>query len=289
MHRCFWRRPILQAIKIIWQLKPDCVLGTGGFVAGPGGVAAWMLGKPVVIHEQNAVAGTTNRLLARIASKIMTGFPAPFQGRSDTLYTGNPVRKEITCLTEPADRLIERKDCLRVLVLGGSQGSVPLNRVLPESIAGMKEESRPEILHQAGKFDLESCAADYAERGLSVKVVAFIDDMAKAYAWADLVICRAGALTIAELTNAGVAAIVVPLPHAIDDHQSRNAEWLVLNHAAVSVKQADFTPDWLSQQLDRYLRVRAELVEMSVNSHKLARADAARDIALACLEVTDGR
>jgi UDP-N-acetylglucosamine--N-acetylmuramyl-(pentapeptide) pyrophosphoryl-undecaprenol N-acetylglucosamine transferase len=217
-------RALIQALAVMRRRAPDVVLGMGGFVSGPGGLAARLSGRPLVIHEQNAIPGLTNRLLSRLAGRVLVGFPGTFPGRER--HTGNPVRAAIARLPEPAARLAGRSGPMRLLVLGGSQGALGLNRVVPEALAELSPEARPEVWHQAGERHVALAQEEYGQAGVEGRVVAFIDDMSVAYAWADLVLCRAGALTIAELAAAGVGALLVPYPHAVDDHQSANAAFL---------------------------------------------------------------
>lgn len=276
---------IAQALAVVWRLRPRCVLGTGGFVAGPGGLAARLLGVPLVLHEQNAVAGTTNRLLARVARRVLLGLPGPFAGNARAAFVGNPVRAPITGLADPGERLAGREGLrLRVLVIGGSQGARALNEVVPPAIAQLPEDRRPELRHQCGPRDEEACAARYAALGLVDRPLPFIEDMAAAYAWADLVICRAGALTVSELAAAGLGSILVPLPGAIDDHQNANARWLEEGGAALRIAQPDFTPQWLAAALERLGNDRATLLAMARAARALARPGAAAAVAGACLE-----
>lgn len=278
---------IIQALAIMRRLRPRCVLGTGGFVAGPGGLAARLLGVPVVLHEQNAVAGTTNRILARVARTILLGLPGPFAGNPKARLVGNPVRAAIAALEVPETRLAGRTDApLRLLVLGGSQGARVLNHVLPAALALIEPAGRPEVLHQCGAAEREACAARYAQSGVDARTEAFVEDMAAAYAWADLVVCRAGALTVSELAVAGLAAILVPLPGAIDDHQNANARWLEAEGAALRCQQSQFTPEWLASELQRLARSREQLVAMACRARAIARPSAADDVALACLEAS---
>jgi UDP-N-acetylglucosamine--N-acetylmuramyl-(pentapeptide) pyrophosphoryl-undecaprenol N-acetylglucosamine transferase len=276
---------VAQAIGVLRRLRPGCVLGTGGFVAGPGGLAAWLLRIPLVLHEQNAVAGTTNRLLARVAKRILLGLPGPFAEDPRARLVGNPVRADIAALADPAERLAERDGRPRLLVIGGSQGAAVLNEVLPGALAGIDHAERPEVVHQCGERALETCRARYREAGVAAHVVAFVEDMAGAYEWADLVVCRAGALTVSELAVAGAASILVPLPTAIDDHQSANARWLAEAGAALVVAQRELTPDRLSAQLRRLLADRDALLAMARQARAIGRAEAADAVAAACLEV----
>ncbi|MGH8561955.1 MAG: undecaprenyldiphospho-muramoylpentapeptide beta-N-acetylglucosaminyltransferase, partial [Nevskiales bacterium] len=219
-------RALLQAIGILRRYRPQVVIGLGGFVAGPGGFAAWLLGRPLIIHEQNAIAGLTNRLLARLARRVLEAFPDTFPVSGKRLTVGNPVRPEIAALPPPEQRLAGRSGAVRMLVLGGSLGALALNRGVPQALALLPPELRPDVRHQAGRT-LDEANKAYAAAGLDIQPEAFIEDMAAAYAWADLLVCRAGALTVAELAAAGLPALLIPFPHAVDDHQSANAHYLV--------------------------------------------------------------
>ncbi|MFA7552654.1 MAG: undecaprenyldiphospho-muramoylpentapeptide beta-N-acetylglucosaminyltransferase [Spongiibacteraceae bacterium] len=278
---------VYASIKLIATLKPVCILGMGGFVSGPGGLAAWLSRRPLVIHEQNAVAGTTNRLLAKLADKILLGYPIEL-GNRKSRYIGNPVRAAIAQLASPEQRLGHRSGALHLLVLGGSLGSKPINDVVPYGVCAMSAEQRPEIWHQTGKAHDEIVNETYQQLGLKARVDAFIDDMAAAYEWADVVLCRAGALTVAELTAAGVASVLVPLPHAIDDHQTENARWLVENNAGLMLPQQLLTPAALSAQLSELASDRQYLLTMSIAARALAKVDAAEQVAATCMEVACG-
>lgn len=273
-----------QALAIVLRLRPRCVLGTGGFVAGPGGIAAWLTRTPLVLHEQNAVAGTTNRWLARVARAILLGLPGPFAGNRRARLVGNPVRASITALPGPAARLAAHAGALRVLVVGGSQGARVLNQTLPAALALIAAAERPAVWHQCGRAEEGDCRERYAAAGVEARVEAFIDDMAAAYAWADVVVCRAGALTVSELAAAGLAAILVPLPNAIDDHQSVNARVLAAAGAAIAVAQREFDAAWLAARLRELAADRARLLAMGDAARTVARPAAARDVARTCLE-----
>jgi UDP-N-acetylglucosamine--N-acetylmuramyl-(pentapeptide) pyrophosphoryl-undecaprenol N-acetylglucosamine transferase len=279
-----WRLAIAvaEALRIVRRRRPKVVLGMGGFASGPGGLAAWLLGRPLVIHEQNAVAGLTNRLLAGIAREVLEAFPGSFSARTKTRLTGNPVRAEIIALPDPQQRLAGRTGALRLLVLGGSQGARALNDTVPAAVAQLPAGSRPEIWHQSGEATLELARRAYAETGVSARVEAFITDMAAAYAWADVVVCRAGALTIAELAAAGLPAVLVPFPGAVDDHQTRNAAYLVNAGAAVLIPQTELTPARLAAELAACDRDRALVMERARRARSLARPDATEEIAGLC-------
>jgi UDP-N-acetylglucosamine--N-acetylmuramyl-(pentapeptide) pyrophosphoryl-undecaprenol N-acetylglucosamine transferase len=277
-------RAVAQARRVLRRRRPGVVLGLGGFASGPGGIAAWLAGTPLVIHEQNAVAGLTNRWLARFATRIAEGFPGSFPAGQGALYVGNPVRPEIAALPPPRQRFESRSGPLRLFVFGGSQGATALNRLVPAALALLPASRRPQVLHQTGVKDLESTEAAYRAAGLQADVRAFVDDMATAYAEADLVVSRAGALTVAELAAAGVGAILVPFPAAVDDHQSRNAEWLARISAAQVVAEAGLTAPELANRLATLLgNGRTRLLAMAEAARAQARPDAARRMAELCL------
>lgn len=276
---------VLQAMKVIRRFKPHAVLGLGGFASGPGGLAARILGKPLVVHEQNAIAGTTNRWLAKIAQRRLEAFPNALPNAEQV---GNPVRADIIALPEPQIRLQDRHGPARLLVLGGSLGALKLNEMIPAALAGMREEDRPQVWHQAGRSHLSAASRAYAEAGIEARVDAFIDSMADAYGWADLVVCRAGALTVAEVTAAGLAALFVPYPYATDDHQSRNAQWLVSNHAAVMRQERELNTKLMRTELTALLSAPERLMTMAVNARSLAMPEAAERVAEICLEVVNG-
>jgi len=271
---------VVQALAIVRRIRPSVVLGMGGFVAGPGGIAAWLTRRPLLIHEQNAVAGTTNRLLSRIASRVFEAFPGSF-GRAGAITTGNPVRPGITAVGrarrhDPADR---RR---HLFVFGGSQGAQALNETLPRAIAELDPAARPIVRHQAGRQAGQTRAA-YAALGLDAEVTEFIEDMSSVYAWADLAVGRAGALTIAELAAAALGAILVPLPHAIDDHQRLNAEWFVRDGAGRIVPQAELTPERLARELADCLQP-DRIAVMSAAAGARAMPHATEQLAAACLD-----
>jgi UDP-N-acetylglucosamine--N-acetylmuramyl-(pentapeptide) pyrophosphoryl-undecaprenol N-acetylglucosamine transferase len=272
-----------QALAIVRRHRPTVVLGVGGFVTGPGGVAARTLGRPLVIHEQNAIAGLTNRWLARIANVVLEGFPGSFGARVRARCIGNPVRDAIALLPAPAARFANRAGSVRLLVIGGSLGARRLNTVLPQALARIAPGSRPEVRHQAGERGLAEAQAAYREAGVDARVTPFIDDMAGAYAWCDLIVCRAGALTISELTAAGLGAILVPFPGAVDDHQTANARLLVDAGAAVLIPDAELTPERLSSAITELARDRARLLDMAGRARSLARPKATQDLAAACI------
>jgi len=237
---------LIDSIGAIRRTRPDVVLGLGGFVAGPGGLAARIFGRPLVIHEQNAVAGMTNRILARLAGTVAEAFPGSFDPSVGAIAIGNPVRRSIEAL--PVHCAMPRPHA-HLLVFGGSQGARVLNRTVPAALALLEQAERPEVLHQTGRDRREEVAAAYAAAGVVCDVREFIDDMAEAYAWADLAVCRSGALTVAELAAAGVPGLLVPFPAAVDDHQTANARFLADRGAAVLVPESSLTPELLATQL----------------------------------------
>lgn len=275
-------RGFVQAWRHFGHIQPDVVLGLGGFISFPGGMMAALRGIPLVLHEQNSIAGLANRVLAGVAGRVLTGFPNVLKKAA---WVGNPVRPAIAALPAPAARYGERtarQEKLHLLIVGGSLGAQALNEVLPLGLAVLAEEFRPEIVHQAGEKHLENLRAAYERQGVAAHVTAFIDDMAGAYAWADLVICRAGALTIAELAAAGVASILVPFPHAVDDHQTANARFLSHAGAAILLPQAELTPEQLV--LLRNL-TRSQLQEMAEKARDLAMPAATESVANVCREI----
>lgn len=278
-------RALWQARRVIRRLQPVCVLGMGGYVTGPGGLAAWLAGVPLIIHEQNAVAGTSNRLLAPLASRICEAFPDTFRASGKRRTTGNPVREELF-LETPRAALEGRRP--RLLVLGGSLGAEPLNRLVPQALALLPAEQRPEIFHQAGRQHAEITEQRYREQGVEASVSPFVKDMARAYGWADLVICRSGALTVSELAAAGLPALLVPLPHAIDDHQTKNAEYLSSAGAAVLLPQATTDAATLAACLAEVLMNPQQLKNMASTARRLAKPDATRTVVDICLEVARG-
>jgi UDP-N-acetylglucosamine--N-acetylmuramyl-(pentapeptide) pyrophosphoryl-undecaprenol N-acetylglucosamine transferase len=250
-------RALRDALAALRRQQPQVVLGMGGFAAGPGGLAAWLTRRPLVIHEQNAASGLTNRMLARIATTVLEAFPGTFPGAQTV---GNPVRTGFAELPAPAQRLA--RETRRVLVIGGSQGARALNERMPEALKLLPAAQRPEIRHQAGRT-LEIAQTAYAKAGVQGEVTAFIEDMPEAFAWADLVVCRAGASTIAELTVAGCASVLVPYPYAVDDHQTRNGEHLQRSGAAVLVQESELGVEKLAALLSELLGDRPRLIRMA--------------------------
>jgi UDP-N-acetylglucosamine--N-acetylmuramyl-(pentapeptide) pyrophosphoryl-undecaprenol N-acetylglucosamine transferase len=277
-------RAVLEARAVLRRVRPRVVLGAGGYVSGPGGIAAWLLGIPLVIHEQNAVAGLTNRWLARIATEVLQAFPHSFPAHVRTVRTiGNPVRAEIAALPAPADRFAGRGARLRLLVFGGSQGAQRLNAVVPEAIARLDPARRPLVRHQTGERGCEAARAAYRERAVEAEVLPFIEDMAAAYAWADLALCRAGAMTITELEAAGLGAVLVPLAVATDDHQTKNAQALAALGAGRIVPERDLSAVTLSACLAELASDRAQLLRMAEAARAARTIDAADRLADCCV------
>lgn len=275
-------RALLSSLAVLHRLKPRSVLSMGGYVAGPGGVAARLLQRPLLVHEQNRVAGFTNRKLAQHARRVMAGFA---DSLPNAQWVGNPVRGAIASLPAPAQRMAGRSGKPRLLVLGGSLGARALNTSVPQALAQIAIEQRPEVLHQCGNRGIDEARKAYADAGVEARIVPFIEDMAGTYAWADLAVCRAGALTLAELTACGLGAVLVPFPHAVDDHQTRNAEALVAAGAAELIQERDLNTQDLAHRLTALLSDRARLLAMAEAARTLAKPDAAADIARACMEV----
>lgn len=277
-------RAVVAAVRVLRRVRPAVVLGMGGYVSGPGGLAAWLLRRPLVIHEQNAIPGLTNRVLSRLAVAVLEAFPGSFPGAAGALHTGNPVRADIAALPPPAARLATPRNGFRLLVLGGSQGARALNETVPAALAMLAPRLALDVRHQAGERNLVRARDAYARHGLAVDPVPFIDDMAASYAWADLVLCRAGAMTVAELAAAGCAAVLVPFPHAVDDHQSANAHHLSDAGAAVLLPESELEPARLGALLEELAGARDRLLAMAESARRLAVPDADRRVARCCLE-----
>ncbi len=272
--RGFWQG--LQAIRLV---RPNVVLGMGGYITFPGGMMAALTGVPLVLHEQNSVAGLANKVLARVADRIVTGFPDVLKGGD---WLGNQVRPEIAALPAPAERFAGRSGALRVLIIGGSLGAQALNEIVPQGMSRLNADELPQIVHQAGEKHIDALKAAYASVGVEAHCVPFVEDMAGAYGWADLVICRAGALTIAELAAAGVASILVPFPHAVDDHQTGNAKFLVNVGGAFLLPQTELTADSIGL-IRNYSR--GQLLEMAEKARSLAKPSATVEVANLCRDI----
>jgi UDP-N-acetylglucosamine--N-acetylmuramyl-(pentapeptide) pyrophosphoryl-undecaprenol N-acetylglucosamine transferase len=280
---------VLQSMRILRRLRPRAVLGAGGYVSGPGGVAAWLLRVPLLIHEQNAIAGLTNRWLSRFASRVLEAFPGSFPARVRALTVGNPVRADIAAIQEPALRFAGRGSRARLLVFGGSQGAQRLNSTVPLALSRLDPARRPEVRHQAGERGIAAARAAYDELEVEAEVLPFIDDMAAAYAWADLAVCRAGAMTVAELQAVGLGALMVPLPVATDDHQTKNAEVMVRIGAGRVLQERDMTPDSLSADLAELTSDRPRLLKMALAARAARNIDAASNLAELCVAVGGAR
>lgn len=306
-------RATIQSINIIRQLNPDVVLSMGGYVAGPGGIAAWLLRKPLVVHEQNAIPGTTNKLLSLFAKQVLTAFPAVFKDHKKMQWVGNPIRKSLLELAEPRIRFAGRSGKLKILVLGGSQGAQKINQIIPEVLARLASNDQPEVWHQTGARHYETTVEEYKKCGSAVgatgwspsplscqiregdhqpipptregkvTVVPFIDDMTAAYNWADLVICRSGALTVSEIAGVGIASILIPFPHAVDDHQTANAKVLVDVNAAIMIQECDLQTDQLKTIIQDFMQHREKLINMAVQARTLAKPEATQVVVDICL------
>ena len=273
---------LLQSIKALRTVKPNVVLGMGGFVTGPGGIAAKLMRIPLVIHEQNAIPGLTNRWLAKVANQVLAAFPNSFN-RNDVVVCGNPVRAEISAIISPEIRLAKHVGKPRLLIVGGSLGALSLNKTVPRALAMLSQTV--EVRHQAGRHKLEQVQQAYQDENLSADTSEFIDDMAEAYAWADLVICRAGALTVAELAAAGVASILVPYPYAVDDHQTKNAAFLVAAGAAKLMSETDMNVNSLSQLISHLLASKNTVLDMAISARSVAMTHATDIVASHCQEL----
>ncbi len=273
-------RAMWQSAAALFRYRPDVVLGMGGYITFPGGVMAALFRKPLVIHEQNSVAGLSNKALARLATRVLSGFPNVL---AKAEWCGNPVRDSIAAVAAPHSRYSARSGVLNVLVVGGSLGAQAINSCVPQALALMPQEVRAQVMHQTGKQHLEAVQKAYQQAGVCGEVRAFLDDMAHYYAWADVVICRAGALTVAELAAAGVASILIPFPFAVDDHQTGNARFLSERGAAILLPQGELQPQQLAQLLQEMTRARA--LEMAQAARALAQPAAAQRVAQICKEL----
>jgi len=275
----FW-----QSARAILAHRPDVVLGMGGYVAFPGGMMASWLDRPLAVHEQNAVAGLANRVLARLADRAFVAFPGAL---ANAEWTGNPVRAEIAGIALPEARYAARSGPLRLLVVGGSLGAQALNEAVPQALALLAPAERPRVVHQSGEKHLDALGERYRSAGVEGELLAFIEDMAARYAEADLVVCRAGAITIAELSAGGMASVLVPFPHAVDDHQSANARFLAGHGAAILLPQSELTPQKLAATLSSLDRPR--LLEMARRARALGKPGAARAVAERCMALAGGK
>ena len=274
----FW-----QSARAIFAHRPDVVLGMGGYVSFPGGMMASLFNRPLAIHEQNSIAGLANRVLARLADRVLAGFPDAFGAATAVIWTGNPVRSEVAAIAAPGQRYRARSGPLRLTVIGGSLGAQVLNETVPQALALLPADGRPLVTHQAGARQLAAAEANYQRAGVTATLTPFITDMAAQYAESDLIICRAGASTIAELAATGIASVLVPFPHAVDDHQTSNARFLAERGAAVLVPQSEFTPHKLAGLLRGFTR--EALLGMAQQARSVSKPDATRMVAEACMEL----
>jgi UDP-N-acetylglucosamine--N-acetylmuramyl-(pentapeptide) pyrophosphoryl-undecaprenol N-acetylglucosamine transferase len=281
-----WRllRAVIQAAGLIADRRPACAISFGGYAAGPGGLAAKLRGVPLLVHEQNRVPGMTNRVLSRFAARVLQAFPGTWEERLSPVTCGNPVRQDLTALEAPASRLAGRGERIRLLVTGGSQGSRALNALVPAALSLGPAGRQIDVRHQCGRGWLEETTAAYRAAGLGAEVSEFIDDMAAAYGWADAVVCRAGALTVSEVAAVGLAALFVPYPHAVDDHQTRNAEYLVERGAALLLSETGLSAEQLAAGLDDLLADRNRLIDMAQRARAAAVPDSATRVAQICQE-----
>jgi UDP-N-acetylglucosamine--N-acetylmuramyl-(pentapeptide) pyrophosphoryl-undecaprenol N-acetylglucosamine transferase len=273
--RAFW-----QSLQVVRRVKPDVVLGLGGYITFPGGMMASLWGKPLVLHEQNSVAGLANKVLAQLADRVFTAFPGVFKTGQ---WVGNPLRRAFTEQATPAERFAGRSGPLRVLVVGGSLGAKALNDIVPQALALMPEATRPQVIHQSGAKQIEALRANYANAGVQAELTPFIDDTATAFAQADLVICRAGASTVTELAAVGVAALFVPFPFAVDDHQTTNAQFLVAHGGGWLLPQAELTAQSLAERLSGLSR--DTLQDVAQKAHVQKKTNATREVVMACEEL----
>ncbi len=270
-----------QSMQAIRRHRPNVVLGMGGFAAFPGGLMAKLLGVPVVIHEQNSVAGLTNKVLSKFATRVLAAFPAAFGAKAELV--GNPVREDITQVIEPEQRFSAHAGSLRLLVVGGSLGATALNDVIPKALALLSVNERPQVIHQAGVKHIDVLNTNYAQAGVVADTRAFIDDMANMYAWADFVICRAGALTVAEVSAVGLGSLMVPFPFAVDDHQTTNAAYLAEHGAAMLVQQKELSAEKLADILQTLNREKC--LDMAKKARDLGKPEATENVAAICIEV----
>jgi UDP-N-acetylglucosamine--N-acetylmuramyl-(pentapeptide) pyrophosphoryl-undecaprenol N-acetylglucosamine transferase len=277
-------RAVVQAFRLLGENRPACAISFGGYAAGPGGLAARLRGIPLLVHEQNRIPGMTNRVLARLSARVLQAFPGTWDEKLDPVSCGNPVRKEVVELDPPEVRLADRNGPVRLLLTGGSQGALALNRLLPQALGQLPAEMEFEVRHQAGQRWVEQTEEAYRKVDIAANVSEFIEDMAAAYGWADLVVCRSGALTVSEVAAAGIAAIFVPYPHAVDDHQTRNAEYLFENGAALILPESGINAEVLADTLTALMSDRAGLRDMAVRARAAAAPDSAGRVADMCME-----
>ena len=273
--KAFW-----QSIAVLRRVQPDVVLGLGGYITFPAGLMSVLLGKPLVLHEQNSVAGLANKVLSRVADRVFTAFPRVIKGAS---WVGNPLRAQFLKLPEPVQRFAGRSGPLKVLVLGGSLGAKALNEIVPQALSLLPPQARPSVLHQSGAKQIDALRANYAAAGVTAQLTPFIDDTAQAFADADLVICRAGASTVTEIAAVGAAALFVPFPFAVDDHQTTNARFLADQDAAWLVQQSELTPRHLADLLQKIER--SALMDKGLKAKMMQKIDATEQIVASCEEL----
>ena len=271
-----------QALRILTRRNPCVVLGMGGFVAGPGGLMAWLIRKPLLVHEQNAVPGLTNKILAKLATVVLEAFPNSFPADiRGAVHVGNPIRRSIATLAEPDERMKDREGALRLLIFGGSLGAAVLNEVVPQALAVLPKDKRPLVWHQTGAKNIEQATTHYAQLQIPARLDAYIDNMAEAYGWADLVLCRAGAMSVSELAAAGVGSILVPYPHAVDDHQTANAMVLVDAGAAILLPQNLLSVEKLQGLLADMTR--SKVMDMANRARRLGLPESTNIVVEQCL------
>jgi UDP-N-acetylglucosamine--N-acetylmuramyl-(pentapeptide) pyrophosphoryl-undecaprenol N-acetylglucosamine transferase len=278
-------RAVTQSLSLMRKINPDVVLSMGGYVAGPGGVAAKLLRKPLVVHEQNAIPGATNTILAKFASKVLEAFPDSFPKKAKAEWVGNPVRKDILSIASPEMRFSKQHEKLKLLIIGGSQGAQKINNVLPKMLAMMDENHRPDVWHQAGAKHFDDVLSFYRNENIKGKVVSFIDNMAEAFSWADLIICRSGALTVSEIAAVGIGSILIPFTHAVDDHQTANANFLAKQKAAIIIQERDLTPEKLMSVLNEIISTPNAVLDMAKHARELAKPEATECVGNICLGV----
>lgn len=277
---------VMQSRRIIKEINPDVVIGMGGFASGPGGLASWLVHRPLIIHEQNAKAGYTNKMLAYFAKYILEGFPSAFKPKINVIIIGNPVRAEIENLPPPQARLNPVHSPFRLLVLGGSLGAQALNEAVPKALSQLKINERPEVFHQTGDKHFEVTKKTYESMGVQANLAPFVKDMAQAYAWADIVLCRAGALTVSELCVVGLGAIFVPFPYAVDDHQTANASFMVDNEAALCIQQTELTETRLADIVRQFSKSPERCLVMAQAAYQLRKVNVVEKIFKICQEVS---
>lgn len=274
--RAFW-----QAIGIVRRVNPQVVVGLGGYISFPGGLMSVACGKPLILHEQNSVAGMANKVLASVADRVFTAFPNVLR---QAQWIGNPLRQPFTQQPSPAERFAGRRGPLKLLVVGGSLGAKALNDIVPKALALIPEGMRPQVIHQSGAKQIDELRANYAKAGVVAELTPFIDDTAKAFADADIIVCRAGASTVTEIAAVGAAAVFVPFPFAVDDHQTSNARFLVEQGCGWLVQQKDFTADWLANLLQK--TERTMLVDIAEKAKKMQKMQATEHVLAACEELS---